>query len=43
MKTLTALTLAMATAVGASPLVKETLATGLRDPMEVAIAPNGDF
>ena len=40
---LTALTLAMATAVGASPLVKETLATGLRDPMEVAIAPDGDF
>ena len=43
MKTLTALTLAMASAVGASPLVKQSLATGFRDPMEVAIAPNGDF
>lgn len=40
---LTALTLAMASAVGAAPLVKETLATGFRDPMEVAIAPDGDF
>lgn len=39
----TALTLAMASAVGAAPLMKETLATGLRDPMEVAIAPDGDF
>lgn len=39
----TALTLAMASAVGAAPLLKETLATGLRDPMEVAIAPDGDF
>lgn len=27
----------------AAPLVKETLATGFNDPMEVAIAPNGDF
>jgi len=35
--------LAMASAVGAAPLIKETLATGLRDPMEVAIAPDGDF
>lgn len=43
MKTFTALTLAMASAVGAAPLIKETLATGLRDPMEVAIAPDGDF
>jgi cytochrome c len=33
----------MASAVGAAPLIKETLATGLRDPMEVAIAPDGDF
>lgn len=40
---LTALTLTMASTVGAAPLVKETLATGLRDPMEVAIAPDGDF
>lgn len=40
---LTALTIAMATAVGAAPLIKENLATGFRDPMEVAIAPNGDF
>lgn len=40
---LTALTLAMASAVGSAPLVKETLATGFRDPMEVAIAPDGDF
>ena len=37
------LTLTMASAVGAAPLAKETLATGLRDPMEVAIAPDGDF
>jgi len=35
------LTLA-ATAV-AAPLIKETLATGLRDPMELAIAPDGDL
>lgn len=43
MKSLPILTLAMASAVGAAPLIKETLATGLRDPMEVAIAPDGDF
>ncbi len=38
-----ALTLAMTSAVGAAPLIKETLATGLLDPMEIAIAPDGDF
>jgi cytochrome c len=27
----------------AAPLTKETIATGLNDPMEIAIAPNGDF
>ncbi len=27
----------------AAPLAKETIATGLNDPMEIAIAPNGDF
>lgn len=43
MKSFPILTLAMVSAVGAAPLIKETLATGLRDPMEVAIAPDGDF
>ena len=43
MKSLPILTLAMASAVNAAPLIKETLANGFRDPMEVAIAPDGDF
>lgn len=38
-----ALALASITAVSAAPLAKQTLATGLKDPMEVAIAPNGDL
>ena len=39
----TALTIAMASAVCGAPLAKLTLATGLRDPMEVAISPDGDL
>ncbi len=33
----------LAPIVSAQALVKETIATGLRDPMEVAIAPDGHF
>jgi cytochrome c len=43
MKKYTILFLALASAMNAAPLIKETVATGLRDPMEVAIAPDGDF
>jgi cytochrome c len=35
--------LAFATAISAAPLTKQILATGLKDPMEVAIAPDGDL
>lgn len=35
--------LTLAAAASAAPLTKQTLASGLKDPMEVAIAPNGDF
>jgi len=35
--------LALLTAASAAPLVKNTLATGLEDPMEVAIAPDGNL
>ncbi len=38
-----ALTFALTIAASAAPLVKQTLATGLKDPMEVAIAPDGDL
>ena len=37
------LTLALATASSAAPLIKETIVTGLQDPMEVAIAPDGNL
>lgn len=43
MKFLIAITLAMVSTVGATPLIKDILATGLRDPMEIAISPDGDF
>ena len=44
MKLLTLLPLALlTTSAFAAPLTKETIATGLNDPMEIAIAPNGDF
>lgn len=33
----------LTTSVLAAPLVKHTVATDLNDPMEIAIAPNGDF
>jgi cytochrome c len=33
----------LTTSALAAPLVKQTVATGLNDPMEIAIAPNGDF
>lgn len=33
----------LTTSALAAPLVKQTIATGLNDPMEIAIAPNGDF
>lgn len=41
--TLATLSLALAVAASAAPLAKQTLASGLKDPMEVAIAPNGDL
>ena len=41
--TLASLSLALAASAAAAPLLKETLATGFRDPMEIAIAPDGDF
>jgi cytochrome c len=43
MKRIPVIILALVTAVSAAPLTKQTLATGLKDPMEVAIAPNGDL
>jgi cytochrome c len=33
----------LTTSALAAPLTKETIVTGLLDPMEIAIAPNGDF
>lgn len=41
--TIATLGLALAAAASAAPLAKQTLASGLKDPMEVAIAPNGDL
>jgi cytochrome c len=41
--TIATLGFALAASAAAAPLLKETLATGLRDPMEIAIAPDGDF
>ena len=43
MNPIPALTLALATAASAAPLVKQVIATGLNDPMEVAIAPDGNL
>ena len=43
MKKLSAFTLAFATAATAAPLVKDTIVSGLKDPMELAIAPDGTF
>lgn len=43
MKILSALILVMTLAVSASPLTRQILATGLHDPMEVDIAPNGNL
>jgi cytochrome c len=41
--TFATLSLALAASAAAAPLIKETLATGFLDPMEVAIAPDGDL
>ena len=41
--TIATLVLALAAVATAAPLAKQTLASGLKDPMEVAIAPNGDL
>jgi len=43
MNRIPALTLALATAASAAPLVKDTIVTGLKDPMEIAIAPDGTY
>ena len=43
MKTISALTIALATAASAAPLVKDPIVAGLNDPMEIAIAPDGTF
>jgi len=43
MKSTIVLFLAFVTAAFAVPLTKQTIATGLNDPMEVAIAPDGDL
>lgn len=43
MNRLPALSLALATAATAAPLAKQSIATGLNDPMEVAIAPDGNL
>ncbi len=43
MNRIPALTLVLATAATAAPLVKDTIVTGLEDPMEIAIAPDGTY
>ncbi|QTN30957.1 PQQ-dependent sugar dehydrogenase [Akkermansiaceae bacterium] len=43
MNPIPAVFLAILTAAPAAPLIKQTLATGLLDPMEVAIAPDGNL
>ncbi len=43
MKHLSALTLALTVSATSAPLLKETIVTGLRDPMELAIAPDGTY
>lgn len=40
---LTSLSVALAAAASAAPLVKEVIISGLEDPMELAIAPDGTF